>query len=448
MKDLQELAERSVELARAQGAGDVVAEAIDCTMRQVRFSSKKVDAVNEWQETHLALFVAVGNRVYSTDLRSLAELDRMVSEAVANAKRSPPSKTYGGIASGRFRYRTARADTKIVSLRDPVKYVHEAVAAAEDEGAIDVGGTLCVRHERVAICSSGGASGTDERASVDLSVRAFAQPEASGHAVCCTPRLSRLDAEGTGRRAGELAAKARNPVQGAEGNTDIVMEPLFLASLSSSVARMMSAMSVEVGLSMFAKRLGRRVASEEITFIDDPVTDSASRRAFDHEGVPCRRNTVIEEGVLRTYLHNTSTAKRFRTRTTANAGPLVPTPFTIAAQPLPFHPAVAPGDWRADELIEETRHGLFLNNTWYTRYQNYMTGEFSTIPRDALLRIEHGELVGAVKNIRISDNMLGLWKRIDAVSKERREVLWWDEANPPSTMPAARARAVRITRSA
>jgi PmbA protein len=210
---------------------------------------------------------------------------------------------------------------------------------------------------------------------------------------------------------------------------------------------MMSALRVEIGTSMYAKKIGKVVASKEVTFADDPTFDSISRRAFDHEGVPCKRNVTIKDGVLKTFLHNTSTAKRFKTRTTANAGPLIPTLFTIATQPVPFHPVVGPGDWSADEIIGDTKHGLYVNNTWYTRYQSYMTGEFSTIPRDAILKVENGEIVGAVKNVRVSDNMMSLWKSIDAISKKSEEIYWWDEAAPPSTLPTCRVRSMTITRS-
>jgi len=156
---------------------------------------------------------------------------------------------------------------------------------------------------------------------------------------------------------------------------------------------------------------------------------------------------MIKEGVLKRYFHNTSTAKRFKTKSTANAGPLIPTAFSFAAQPIPLHPVLMPGDWTSDEMIADTAHGLYLNNTWYTRYQNYVTGEFSSIPRDAILVVEHGEVVGSVKNVRISDNMLNLWKSIDALSKNLEEIYWWDEAAPPSHLPVVRARAMNITKS-
>lgn len=399
MNELKERAEHLVDLCLSEGADDTVAEAIDETVQQVRFSNSQIDAFNSWRERHVSLFVAVGTRVMSSDLRDMDGLDRLAKAVVSAVKKTPPSKDYGGVAKGSFKYRPPRIDRSITAMRDPSRLVHEAIAGAESERANNVGGTLYVRHEMAGLASSRGPLAFDEKASVDLSVRAFSQPEASGHAVSCTPRLSKLDAKGTGRRAGELSMAAKNPVQGEQGKFDLLMEPLFLGSMIQSTTRMMSALSVEIGISMFAKRLGKKVASDKVTIADDPVMESTSRRSFDHEGVPTRRNVLIGKGKLKTFLHSTSTAKRFRTRTTASAGPLIPTGYTSPGEPIAFHPVVTPGDWKREEMIGDTKRGLYLNNTWYTRYQNYSTGEFSTIPRDAILMIEDGEVKGAVKKI-------------------------------------------------
>ncbi len=448
MSELAEIAERVMEASREAGATDAVAEAIDTAVRQIRFSNSQIDAVNSWSERHLALFVAVGKRVMSSDIRELESAESTAKHLVSLAKSSPPSKSYGGVAKGKQKYRRVTADRKIVDLRDPSKYAWDAIVAAESEGAVNVGGTFYAYHESVGIASTGGANGSDESASVNLSVRAFSQPEASGHAVCCAPRLSGMKAGEAGRKAGELASRAKEPAPGQQGKFDLVIEPLCLGSFVQSTSGMMSALRVEISNSMFINKIGKKVASEDVTFADDPTIDSTSRRSFDHEGVPTRRNVLIQEGVLKTYLHNTSTAKRFRTKTTASAGPLIPTSSSFAAQPIPVHPVLAPGDWTVDELISDTKSGLYINNTWYTRFQNYATGEFSTIPRDAILVIRDGDIVGAAKNIRISDNMMNFWKSIDALSKTSEEVYWWEEAAPPSTLPTVRARQMNITRSA
>ncbi len=448
MSELKDSAQELVWHARDAGADDAVVEVIDRKTSQVRYSNSRIDASNWWSERHAHAFVAVGRRTLSTDIRDLNSAKASIDALVQAARASPENSEYAGLPSGRFKYRRGRADPKIAALRSPSKHVHDAIQAAAREGATEVGGTLFVRVLRTGIASSGGALAEDEAAALELSVRAFAQPEASGHALCCTHRLSGLDARGAGSRAGQMAVLAKDPAEGSVGKTDLILEPLFLGGLIHSTSNMLSAFYVEVGMSAFAKKLGKKVASEEVTLVDDPTMPSTSQRAFDHEGVPTRRTVVVKEGVLKTYLHDSSTAKRFKTKTTGNAGPFIPLGFDPPAAPLPIHPVLETGDWTVEEMIADTKSGLYLNNTWYTRYQSYSMGDFSTIPRDAILRIQDGRIVGAVKNIRVSDNILSLWKGVDAVSKSSEEIFWWDEAAPPSTLPTVRIRGMDITRSA
>jgi len=447
MSELKETAQELVGFARDAGADDAVVEVFDNRTNQVRYSNSRIDASNWWNLKHAHAFVAIGRRTLSTDLLDLGSAKATIESLVQGAKASPENSAYTGIASGRFKYRRGKADPKIVAMRSPTKHVHDAISAATREGATEVGGTLFVRHMRSGIASSGGAGAEHEGAALELSVRAFTQPEASGHALCCTHKLSGLDARDTGSRAGQLAVLAKDPAQGDVGKTDIILEPMFIGGLMHTTSYMLSAFYVEVGMSMFAKKIGKKVASDEVTLFDDPTMPSTSQRAFDHEGVPTKKTVMIKEGVLKTYLHDTSTAKRFKTKSTGNAGPYVPIGFDPPQAPQPFHPVLEPGDWSVEEIIADTKNGLYLNNTWYTRYQSYSRGDFSTIPRDAILKIEDGRIVGAVKSIRVSDNMLSLWKNVDALSKSTEEIFWWDEAAPPSTLPTMRVRGMNITRS-
>ena len=105
-----------------------------------------------------------------------------------------------------------------------------------------------------------------------------------------------------------------------EGKYDVVFDPLFVGSLLGMWGSMASAYYVMVQLSIFVDKIGKKVASEIVTLRDVPAAYSMSNRVFDDEGVPTRENVIIEKGVLKTYLHNTSTAKIFKTETTGNAG--------------------------------------------------------------------------------------------------------------------------------
>ena len=105
------------------------------------------------------------------------------------------------------------------------------------------------------------------------------------------------------------------------------------------------------------------------------------------------------------------------------------------------------GDMSREKLFKEVKRGLYLTNTWYTRFQNYAKGDFSTIPRDGIFLIEKGEVKQSLKDLRISDNASSLLGNVAGISKERQHVHWWGEADPPSLSPYVLIKDVHITKS-
>jgi PmbA protein len=103
-----------------------------------------------------------------------------------------------------------------------------------------------------------------------------------------------------------------------------------------------------------------------------------------------------------------------------------------------------------DELLEEMGNGLVVTNVWYSRFQNYSTGDYSTIPRDAILVVKKGEIVGSTKGVRISDNMLRMMQGVRALGKAQKQVYWWEmEINEgaPTFVPDMLVDGVNITKS-
>jgi PmbA protein len=159
--------------------------------------------------------------------------------------------------------------------------------------------------------------------------------------------------------------------------------------------------------------------------------------AFDDEGSPTKKTPVIEKGVVKNFLHNFSTAKKYDVETTGNAGIVSPSPWQIS---------VEPGNEEVEDMISSMRKGLFINNTWYTRFQDYREGVLSTIPRDGIFLIENGEIKESWGGIRISDSLLNMYKNIEGLSRETKKVKWWDETMHTKS-PFVEVANVNISRS-
>jgi len=423
----------------ALGADEVLAKTTFGRYRQTRFSNSQIDITVAWNDYVTDVTLAWKKRLVSTQVRNFQNTSNIVKHLFELAKVSKENPTYGGIAKGTFEYSKPTADESLRELETPSKYVFEAIEAAKKETGeeVNAGGTLYTKYEDVYLVSSQGPIGQDARSAIELSIRAFSRIDASGHGVECCSSLKDFKPARAGEKAGRIAKLARNPKQGEEGKYDIIFDPLFFGSMLATWGSMASAFSVMIKLSVFVDKLGKRVASDIVTLRDNPARYSVSNHIFDDEGFPTQENIFIDRGILKTYLHNTSTAKIFKTQTTGNAGLVQPEAWSIEMDP---------GDLSKDELFKQVKRGLYLTNTWYTRFQNYATGDFSTIPRDGIFLIENGEIKQPLKDLRLSDNILRLLNQIKGISKERQHVHWWLEANPPSLSPYVLAEDIQMTR--
>ena len=440
MNDLLDRTEEIVKKAKGLGADEVIAKTTLGKYRQVRFSNNQVDITVAWNDYTTDLTLAWKKRLVATQIHDFHDVDASLKQLIGLAKVSQENPAFGGFAKGSFQYSKSQPDKKLEDLESPTELVFEAINAAEKEAGskIDSGGILFTKFEDIYQVSSEGPAGFDSRSAVELSIRAFSEREASGHGVECSSTLKDFKPSRAGAKAGEIAKLAKKPKIGDEGAYNVVFDPLIFGSVLGVWAGMASAFNVMIQMSVFVDKLGKKVAPEIVTLKDNPAAYSMAQRVFDDEGVPTKENVFIDHGVLKTYLHNTSTAKLFKAKTTGNAGLVAPNPWNVEMEP---------GDMSKEELFKEANNGLYLTNTWYTRFQNYARGDFSTIPRDGIFLFEKGEIKQSLKDLRISDNVLTMLGNVTGISKERQHVHWWAEADPPSLSPYVLIKNVHMTKS-
>jgi len=440
MNETHAKTEEIVKRCKALGADEVIAQTTFGSYRQTRFSNNQIDISVAWNNYVTDVALAWKNRIVATQIINFQNVDERIRRLFEIVKVSKENPMFGGFAKGRFPYQKSKADRSVVNIENPAEYVFEAIEAARKEAGpeTNAGGILFTKLEDVYLVSSEGPNGEDCRSAIELSIRAFSQKETSGHGVECSSILKGFDAARAGEKAGEIAKLAKNPKAGVEGRYDIIFDPLFTGSLLSMWGSMTSAFAIMVQMSIFVDKLNQKVASDIVTLRDTPASYSIANRVFDDEGMPTKENVLINKGVLKTYLHNTSTAKIFNTETTGNAGIIMPSPWNVEMDA---------GGMNRDEMFQEVKRGLYLTNTWYTRFQNYATGDFSTIPRDGMFLIEKGEIKQSWKDIRLSDNALKMLSNVVGISKERQHIYWWGiDGDLPSLSPYILIKDVQITR--
>jgi PmbA protein len=164
--------------------------------------------------------------------------------------------------------------------------------------------------------------------------------------------------------------------------------------------------------SFLKDQLGDPVASELVTVIDDGrVPGGLGSRPFDGEGLPTRRNVVIEAGRLATWLLDTYTARKLGLRSTGSAV------RGAAGAPAPgaSNLWLEPGALPPEEIVRRTERGLLVTELIGMGF-NPVTGDYSR--GAAGLWNERGRVVHPVEEVTIAGQLGDMLAAIDLVGSD------------------------------
>lgn len=420
-----------------KGAEGAIVLPVHKDRTMIRFTNNKITVVQSWSIIGVEFLCIFGRKRMIGRIEDISEgaIKSSVERAVMEAKLVPEDKEFVPLPEGsKYASRTISEEIEPERMSEGVR---DAIDAALKEGAERASGVFTGEITRRCILSSKGTEGYDERPSFELNIRAF-KGEASGQGLSCATSMNLINAKGAGEEAGSLVRDSGNFIGWSEGKYRILLGPIIAANLIEHLGEAASAFSVDTGLSCLGGKIGERLFSENLTVIDDgSCEEGLSSRIFDDEGIKTRKNLIVEKGVVKGYLHNLKTASKFRTESTGNAGWIMPSAWNLL---------VEGGDIKFEEALQEIKNGIYVVSNWYTRFQNYSLGDFSTICRDGIFLIENGKIKGSLKGVRISDNLVRLFSHISAVCEERKWVKWW-EVRTPCFLPAMMADDVRITKA-
>ncbi len=426
-----------------KGASEVIVNSSYQNKTQIKFVNNGITAITNWDSKNIGVFVNYKKRLVSTSIESFGKsaIDLSLKKLVALAKFCEQNNEHQGIAKGPFKYKKIAEtyDRKIENLGNKATdIVQEGIQIALKEGANRVSGNFEYSTIKSHLLSSEKVEVYEKGTLGYFTIRAFANKDASGHKTATTRMLNKLDYKYASKKAAFFASNSKNPTQINGGKYDIIFDPMSFAVILDNIASAASIFSVESGFSFFNDSLNKKVANENVTLTDDgTIPNGYASTTSDDEGYPTSRKNIIENGIFKNYLHNTSTAKRYNVKSTGNAGLIAPEPLNIILKS---------GKINEESLFKSVDKGLYITNIWYTRYKNHATGDFSTIPRDAIFFIENGKLKKAVKDIRISDNMKNILNNINQISNKSEQVMGWETEKPVFT-PFVCVKNINITKS-
>ena len=414
---------------RAMNSGATAAE---CVIREGdEFSTLvrlgQVETLKESGSKAIGVRVFNGKRAastYSSDF-SREGLDRMLKSALELSRITsedpyagiPAPEQLGSISGDLDLY---YADVYSLPGEERISYARRTEKAALDYDPRiknSEGGSFDAATGHKVLANSHGFVGEYRRSYCSVAAVPIAQNESGAmqrdYWYSVARSLSRLESpEHVGKTAAQRTLRRLGARKVKTAHVPVVLDPLVARSMLEHIFEGVNGDSVYRGASFLAGKLGAKIAAERVNVIDDgTMIGGFGTSPFDGEGIPTRRTVVIENGVLKSYLLNSYTARKLGLQTTANA-----------SRGLAGTPSISPGNYflqagskTPQAIISEIKQGLYVTE-FLGHGVNLVTGDYS---RGASgLWISGGELSYPVEEITVAGNLKDIFFNISEIAND------------------------------
>ena len=418
------IAESAVQKVRAAGA--VMAEAYLLSSKDLSIEVRngEVETMKLAEDRGLGLRVITGGRVgfaYTTEF-SAGGLDQVAHQALANGANTEPDEFY---------------TLPEISAKYPDLDIYDqAIRASTVENkikmAVEMENTARAFDKRIKIIESSSYQDAEIEVSVvnSLGMQAHYQgaycgiylslvagegeDSQTGFALKYGLKFADIDPVLIGKKAAERAVRMLGAKPVKSQRAVVVLDPYIATSFLGLLSPALSGEAVQKGRSLFAGKVGQKVASDLVTVVDDGrLPGGIASAPFDGEGVPTSETILIEGGQLQGFLHNTYTAAKEGIRSTGNG---VRGSFKSTPEVGTTNFFIRPGRAGAEQIIKEVKNGLYVTEVMGMHTANPISGDFSL--GAAGIWIENGEFTKPVRGVAIAGNIMDLLGSVDAVGSD------------------------------
>ncbi len=417
---------RIIEKVLSKGAARAEVFYLNSLQTEVSYEAGRLKELANTEETGVALRLVKDGKLGFATTTKLTHLDRLVDDALATASCGGEMEFNFAVAGGLPDSRCFDETVAELSVDEMMKHSEAGIAHLLDyEKDILTESGTARDMQTIHVLNSDGVDAKFERTQYQFYIH--------GRLVEGTNMLDAgayfggtaldVDFDQLYERAVDDFRSARTNVDLATGPTTVVLTPRAVADIMLTLNFGVSGAYVEQGISPLVGKLGRPIFDERITIRDDGLRSGGYRSApFDDEGVPMQTTTLVESGVLRSYLTDLRTARKLNHADTGNglkAKRLVGTK-ELGKSPAPeiTNWVMEGGEKPHEELLSNVGSGVLVDSIMGLLMSNLIAGEFGGNLAYGL-KIEDGKTTGRVKDAMISGNVYKLFKsNLVALSKD------------------------------
>ena len=306
-----------------------------------------------------------------------------------------------------------------ISIEDKVKLLSEIEKNARIEGIKSTSAVYSESLINVRYSSSEGLDCEYTLNRIGFSISAIAQSEGvyqigreSRFGVSGFEFFKKHDAFALARKAANTAVELLFAKTPKAGTYPVILDQeLAGVFIHEAVGHAVEADHVIEGNSILAGRIGEKIASPLITVYDDPSLHEFGYYPFDDEGAQSRRTTLIQDGVLKSFIHSRETAGKLggesrNSRAQGYARPVIRMSNTF----------IAPDGMKFEEMLAELKDGIYLKGSRGGQV-NPGEGVFQFNAERGFV-VENGEITTPLRDVSLSGHTLEILNNVAAVGND------------------------------
>ncbi|MHA1908335.1 MAG: TldD/PmbA family protein [Candidatus Thorarchaeota archaeon] len=410
------------------GAQEIEAYLESVSSIEISVEDSKIKNVAKKRDTGCGIRIVNDKRTgysYATTINP-SDVRKTVDASIGLAKVSSADKDFVGFLSGNLQYPTVKKihDPSIASLQpeDAIEIMYRSIQATHDTlmniTEPKVSGMFEAKECTRVILNSNEISCSYQSTMISYYIASTIRVDSSHGSSWkeeATSSLRGIDPEMVGRTTAERTLCTLNPKKMDSGVMPVLLSPEAVSVILNggrpgSLSAALSYSDVKKNNSYLVDKLGSEIGSHIVTIIDDAVlTAGLSSRPFDAEGYPSKKTELIEEGVLKGYLHDSYTSQQSGLENTGNARRKSYSELPkIAASNF----MLKPDKGSEKDLIKEIDYGLYCRSSGDA--PNPLSGDLNAVVMEGQL-IADGELSHAVSNTMFSLNIIDLLKGVTRI---------------------------------
>jgi PmbA protein len=421
------LAQWVLDQARQHGASaaEVLLVSAESIAAGVRLG--EVEKLKSSRERRLGIrvFVDHASATASTAEMERDSLDGFIQNTVAMARLTAPDP-FSGLPEPQ-RQAQDLPDLELTDSERGIVGADEALGLARSAEKAALGADSRIRNSEgaefhsglysVLFANSNGFAGEYSANSFNLGAAPIAKSEdgrmQQGYWYTAARQFKMLeDPEAVGRTAANRALRRLGARKIKTTRAPVVFDPDMAASLLRALAGAASGPSLYKGASFLAGKLGEQIMPANVTIHDDGrMRTGLGSKPFDGEGLATNRKSLVEKGLLLTYLLDCYSARKLQLEPTGNASRGVGD--VPGVSPTNFY--LEPGPYTPEQIMRSVKRGLYVTELIGFGV-NGVTGDYSRGAGG--LWIEDGEPVYPVQEITIAGNLKDMFMSIEMIGND------------------------------